>query len=230
MSEMSIAQDLASIPRVEVANVHRVESLVGTAEKLIVAVVGGSGAGKSTLAHGAARTRALRDHCQVVRRISTRESRMGDANDGLTSVSWEYLRRAIECEELILAWERPLSDGSSIGYGCLAPKRGNLPIAMGGHGLYTNVASVRPRGVLERCVLIGVYAPTDERYRRVSLRSPDMVMTAPNYLDRMLAHDDARMFASVDIVINNYEVGRSAAVRSFSAIVGALIARRDELA
>lgn len=220
---MVFSDELAVIPLVQVRNQPRVDHLLSRHESLIVVVVGGSGAGKSTLAHGALMSSELCDRCEVVRRISTREPRDGDAEDGVRSVPWNEFYRIVERSELILSWERPLSDGSLIGYGCLPPVETKLPIAMGGHGIYTNFASVRPIGTVERCLLVGIYAPSSVRYERILLRSPDVIARGQSYVDRMLAHDDQRMLESVDIVINNLDPTPDRAVAAFASVIEAVL-------
>lgn len=177
------------------------------------------------MAHAAASDTAVAGRCEVVPRWSTRPSRRGDAEDGLTTVSWEAFRSAVDTGFFELSWERPMPDGSAIGYGCAAPRAGLLPLLLAGHGLYTNRTSVRPATALDDALIVGVYAPSEVRARRLSIRSPDVVTRGKADVASLLRHDDELMAANCHLVVDNYGDHENAAVTDFARVVAA-VARR----
>ena len=180
-----------------------------------IVIVGGMCAGKSTLAHGAAVHPALAGCCEVVPRRSTREPRRGDAADGVTSISWDEFRARRTAGTFALSWERPLADGSRIGYGCLMPSGGGVPILMAGHGVYTNTETLRPPTALDHAFVVGIAAPADVRTERLRLRSPDVVARGPAGIEALLAHDDVAMAANVDVLVRNYGASEVTAIDDF---------------
>jgi ribose 1,5-bisphosphokinase PhnN len=182
-------------------------------------------AGKSTLAHSAADHAALAGCCEVVPRCSTREPRQGDVADGTRSVSWEEFRAGVATGSFALSWERPLADGSKIGYGCLPPSGDAAGILMAGHGIYTNRETVRPPMALEQALVVGVAAPAHVRATRVRLRSPDVIAHGTARTEALLAHDEDEMAENVDMLVRNYGVWEATAVddfiRALSLVLGA---------
>ncbi len=172
-------------------------------------------AGKSTLAHSAAAHSVLAGCCEVVPRCSTREPRQGDAADGVTSISWDEFRVRRAAGTFAMSWERPLADGSSIGYGCLMPSGDRAPILMAGHGVYTNKETLQPPTILHHALMVGVAAPSDVRAERLRIRSPDVVLRGPAVMDALLAHDDIAMAANVDILVRNYSASEVNAIDDF---------------
>jgi hypothetical protein len=116
--------------------------------------------------------------------------------DGLTSVTWDEFRALVAARKFALSWERPLSDGSSIGYGCLAPSGGSVPILMPGHGIYTNKETLRPPPALKQALVVGVAAPADVRAERLRVRSPDVLTSSSVCPGVLLEHDDEAMAAN----------------------------------
>jgi len=190
---------------------------------LSIVVVGGMCAGKSTLAHGAASHPALADCCEVVPRCSTRESRQGDAAEGVTNISWDEFRERRAVGTFVLSWERPLANGSSIGYGCLKPSGDRIPILMAGHGVYTNRATVQPLITLERALIVGVAAPSDVREERLRLRSPDVVARGQTATEVLMAHDDDTMTANVDMSVRNCDATEVAVVDDFASALALVL-------
>lgn len=209
----SLIQALARLASIDIPRRERIHAL--WRRPLCVVIVGGMCAGKSTLAHGAAKHPALAGYCEVVPRCSTREPRRGDAADGVTSISWDEFRLRRTAGDFALSWERPLTDGSTIGYGCLKASGDRLPILMAGHGVYTNSVSVQPPTALERAFVVGVAAPADVRAERLRLRSPDVIARGSAAMSTLLAHDDVTMAANVDILVQNYDAIQSAVVYDF---------------
>lgn len=208
----SLIQALARLASIDI---HRTERILTLQMPLSIVVVGGMCAGKSTIAHGTASHPALAGCCEVVPRCSTRESRQGDAADGVTSISWDEFRERRAVGTFALSWERPLADGSSIGYGCLKPSGDRIPVLMGGHGIYTNRPTVQPPTVLERALIVGVAAPADVRAERLRLRSPDVVGRGLAAIEMFMAHDDATMAANVDMLVRNYDATEVVIVNDF---------------
>jgi ribose 1,5-bisphosphokinase PhnN len=216
----SLIQALARLVSVDT---HRPERILKLGMPLSVIVVGGMCAGKSTLAHGAAQHPVLAGCYEVVPRCSTRESRQGDEADGVTSISWDEFRERRTVGTFELSWERPLADGSSIGYGCFKPSVGRVPILMGGHGIYTNRATVQPPTALEGALIVGVAAPADVRAERLRLRSPDVVGRGEAATGVLMAHDDGAMAINVDILVRNYDATEVTVVNDFACAL-ALVA------
>jgi hypothetical protein len=216
----SLIQALARLVSIDI---HRPERILTLRMPLSIVVVGGMCAGKSTIAHGAAHHPVLAGRCEVVSRCSTRESRQGDEADGVTSISWDEFRERRALGTFALSWERPLTDGSSIGYGCFKPSVGRVPILMGGHGIYTNRATVRPPTALEGALIVGVAAPADVRTERLRLRSPDVVGRGHAATGVLMAHDDGAMVINVDILVRNYDATEVAVVDDFACALALVL-------
>lgn len=207
---------IEALTRLPSIDVYRSERICSFGKPLSIVIVGGMCAGKSTLAYGAAGHPMLVDCCEVVPRYSTRMPRRGDTAEGLTSISWDEFRRRRESGKFALAWERPLADGSRIGYGCLGPSSQAVPIFMAGHGVYTNKATLQPSTALDRALVVGVDAPADVRAERLRLRSPDVVAQGLTAMERLLAHDDDKMAANIDMLVRNYGATEAAVIDDFA--------------
>ena len=148
-------------------------------------------------------------------RCSTREPRQGDAADGVTSISWDEFRARRAICTFVLSWERPLADGSSIGYGCLKPSGDRLPILTAGHGIYTNMATVQP-------AVHGLRARANPRRHCARRRtcgtaaaSLDVVARGLAAMEMFMAHHDATMLSNVDMLVRNYDATEVAVVNDF---------------
>jgi hypothetical protein len=193
-----------ALSRLRSIDVRRPARIAAVALPSSIVMVGGMCAGKSTLAYAAATHPTLVGRCEVVRRCSTRPPRHGDADDGVSSVSWEDFR--------------------SIGYGCLPPVGQGVPILMAGHGVYSNKESVRPLGALERALVVGVMAPLDVRTERLRGRSPDVVQRGPSQISVLLAHNDTAMGENVDLVVQNHGSREATAANDFVAALSLILA------
>lgn len=212
----SLIEALGRLASIDIRRPKRIRAL---RQPLSIVMVGGMCAGKSTLAHGAASHPVLAGCCEVVPRCSTREPRQGDAADGVTSIGWDEFRARRTAGMFALSWERPLANGSSIGYGCLMPSGHGVPIMMAGHGVYTNRVTVRPPTALERALIVGIAAPADVRAERLRVRSPDVVALGPAVTTVLLVHDDITMAANVDMLVRTCDATEAAVIDDF---VGAL--------
>jgi ribose 1,5-bisphosphokinase PhnN len=214
---------LRSLPSVDVRQLDRISALAP--QYLSIVMVGGMCAGKSMLAHGAEARPDLSGRCEVTRRYATREPRVGDAADGVTSVRWDEFRARREAGDFALSWVRPLPDGLSIGYGCLRPHTDVTPIFMAGHGVYTNKETVLPQNALENALIVGVYAPISVRSERLRHRSPDVVALGQTTVDKLLAHDDEVMFRHADLVIQNHGDHEKSSLQDFANVLALLLDR-----
>lgn len=182
-----------------------------------IVLVGGMCAGKSYL--GRALIDALPRECAVVRRYTTRPRRQGDAEEDVVTVAWSEFRALVEQDQLLLSWERPVPDGTIIGYGCSRTAGDRLPVCMAGHGIYTNKASVRPIGALDDALVVGVAASYQVRQARLSRRSPDVVASGHGRVAALLQHDDALMARNVDLLVTNDGPNHATAPREFVAAI-----------
>jgi ribose 1,5-bisphosphokinase PhnN len=192
-----------------------------------VVIVGGTCAGKSTLAHSAVADPTLANRYEVARRYSTREPRQGDTTDGMTSIHWDEFNARVANNGFELSWERPVPGNQLIGYGCAITASRMIPILMAGHGIYTNVESVHPRDALDTALIIGVYAPTQVRAKRLDLRSPDVIERDPVLAQALLVHDDAAMANSVDLIVHNYGLYEATSVGDFIHVLTLLLDATD---
>lgn len=204
-------------------SILRPEGLAEPGGLLAVVFVGGTCAGKSTLAYHV--QSELVDRCEVSRRYTTREPRLGDDAEELTSVGWDEFRLMVADNQFVLSWERPMTDGPPIGYGCLAVSRGRTPLLLAGHGIYTNPRSVRPRAALDRALIIGVSAPEEVRATRMSLRSPDVLARDPERARALFVHDETAMLENVDLVVHNHGLDEGRALIDTATAVAALLER-----
>ena len=196
--------DVSRLGRLSTVEVLQPNKLADFAMLRSLILVGGTCAGKSTLAYAAVTEPKVATRCDVVQRYTTRVSRRGDAAEDLVSIPWPKYFEMIQQELFALSWIRPMPDGQPIGYGCLPPRPGRLPIFMAGHGIYTNRDSVRPPDVLSRSLIVGIHAPQAVRATRLSLRSPDVVERGPAAVESLLSHDDEKMAHNVDVIVHNY--------------------------
>jgi ribose 1,5-bisphosphokinase PhnN len=206
---------ISRLRRLASIDIRRPAHILSLRKHISIVMVGGMCAGKSTLAHGAALAPALVGCCEVVPRCTTRPARRGDDSDGVSSISWNDFSARRDNGSFALSWERPLSDGSRIGYGCYKPVGDGAPIFMAGHGVYSNRETVQPPSVLERALIVGVAAPDDVRMERLRLRSPDVLARGRTATEMLLAHDDATMANNVDIIVNNYHVHEEKVINDF---------------
>jgi len=207
-------EDFPGFSSVRVLRTARLEPV---GQPTAVVLVGGTCAGKSTLAKALALSSP---RWSVAARFTTRPSRGRDELEDTTVVSWAEFGDRYESGTFALAWERPMPDGTAIGYGCIQPSAGTTPIFVAGHGLYTNAASVRPKDALSSALIVGVLAP--ERVRRVRLKSRSADLD-PNLTRALLAHDDQAMLAAADIVVDNYGDHEATAARDFISAVTSIV-------
>jgi hypothetical protein len=193
-----------------------------------VVLVGGMCAGKSYLAHAAVTRPELAGRYAVAPRCVTREPRQGDEADGAVSVTWKQFRDRVDAANFLMSWERPLPDGTLIGYGCLRPPGSGIPILMAGHGIYTNKRSVRPVDALDNALVVGVEAPLVVRERRLQRRSTDLVSRGRAYVEARLAHDDKEMDSNVDILVRNYGPTESRSATDFAAVLGHVLSTKGD--
>jgi ribose 1,5-bisphosphokinase PhnN len=219
----SLTDRIAVLSSITILRADRLETIRSPAAFVLV---GGTCAGKSTIARSIVLEASLTDRCVLMPRHSTRRSRRGDEADSLTSVSWAEFQNNISAGMYALSWLRPMPDGSDIGYGCLHSSSERAEILVAGHGVYSNRASVRPVGVLDRALVIGVAASKETRARRLRERSPDIVQRGAGAVADLLQHDDAAMFANADIVVSNDRPHES---RSASDVALAIAAVLDQL-
>jgi ribose 1,5-bisphosphokinase PhnN len=158
---------------------------------------------------------ALVGNTELVPRCSTREPRQGDVADGLTSITWNEFHAHRAAGTFAMSWERPLKNGSSIGYGCLMPSGNGAPVFVAGHGIYNNKETLQPPTALERALIVGIVAPAEVRAERLRLRSPDVIARGMATTEALLAHDDDAMAANVDMLVRNYGANEAIAIDDF---------------
>jgi ribose 1,5-bisphosphokinase PhnN len=180
-----------------------------------VVLVGGTCAGKSTLADAVTRDPRSASRCALAVRCTTRAARAGDEQDSVRSVTRPEFEDLVRADAFVLSWERPMQDGSRVGYGCMRTPPPEVPILTAGHGVYTNPASVRPEDALTRALVVGVFAPSEVRAARLRVRSPDVVARGDRHVGTLLAHDDDAMLRNVDIVVDNHGALEDRAVEDF---------------
>jgi ribose 1,5-bisphosphokinase PhnN len=191
---------MQAIDALRCVRVLRPDRLAGVPDLRSLTFVGAMCAGKSSVASAIATHRSTSQRCELAARITTREPRRSDSREDIAHLTWEEFDRRRAAGDLALSWVRPLPDGDAIGYGCEHVTAGKIALHLAGHGVYTNPDSVQPDDVLSHTVIVAVFASPDRRRERARRRSPDI---GPDRLSALMVHDDERMLAEADVLIDN---------------------------
>lgn len=188
-----------------------------------ILVVGSTCAGKSTL------VRALREAPVFGRgaidlpvRYVTREPRIGDLAAETRHVSPLEFDAMAARGELAVRWIRPMEAGREERYGFAVPRAGSFPVFSANNAIVSSAASVLPAGVLDRSLIVEVFAPVAVRRARLEERSPDLCAKKPEEAAHRLAEDSRAIRAAVHLVIENHGEHEEAAADALVRLAGAL--------
>ncbi|GEM_PF-1344936 len=180
-----------------------------TLEKIdAIIIVGSSFTGKSTLVD-AVRNAITQDpqalgHLSVPKKIITRPQRENDnllENDFRSPAEFATM---VQNGEVGLHWVRKMEGTRTENYGFLPPKPGTIPVYSANNAIVNNRESVNPKDLLEKSLLIAVYAPEDIRKHRLFDRSPDLVAQKSEEVTYRLADKAVNMFPESPIVVKNF--------------------------
>ena len=184
------------------------EKLVGLSGVESVIFVGSSFVGKTTLVD-VIRRAINRDpntfkQFHIPKRIITRPQRQ---NDNLVENEFHTLdefRKMVVREEIGMHWVRKMEGTTTESYGFLPVEPGVIPIYSANNAVINNRGSVTPNGVLEKALIVAIYAPEDIRRNRLFERSPDLVHEKPEEVAYRLADEAINMYPDAHIVVKNF--------------------------
>jgi len=184
------------------------EKLVGLSGVESVIFVGSSFVGKTTLVD-VIRRAINRDpntfkQFHIPKRIITRPQRQ---NDNLVENEFHTLdefRKMVVREEIGMHWVRKMEGTRTESYGFLPVEPGVIPIYSANNAVINNRGSVTPNGVLEKALIVAIYAPEDIRRNRLFERSPDLVHEKPEEVAYRLADEAINMYPDAHIVVKNF--------------------------
>ena len=186
----------------------RTENL-DTLEKIdAIIFVGSSFTGKTTLVDAVrdaiAQDPQTLDRLSVPKRIITRPQRQKDnllENDFRSPTEFATM---VQNGEVGLHWVRKMEGTRTESYGFLPPESGTIPVYSANNAIVNNRESINPNDLLEKSLLIAVYAPEDIRKHRLFDRSPDLVAQKPEEVTYRLADKAVNMFPGSHIVVKNF--------------------------
>lgn len=201
LAQLLIDSDLDSL-RVRTENLETLEKI----DALIF--VGSSFTGKSTLVD-AVRNAITQDpqvlgRLTVPKRIITRPQRQNDnllENDFRSPEDYATMVRNGEVD---FHWVRKMEGTRTESYGFLPPEPGRVPVYSANNAVVNNKESVTPNSLLERSLLIAVYAPENTRKRRLIDRSPDLVTQKPQEVTYRLSDKAVSMYPESHVVVKNF--------------------------
>ncbi|OGJ21512.1 MAG: hypothetical protein A2804_02290 [Candidatus Pacebacteria bacterium RIFCSPHIGHO2_01_FULL_46_10] len=107
-------------------------------------------------------------------------------------------------EEIGMHWVRKMEGTRTESYGFLPVEPGVIPIYSANNAVINNRGSVTPNGVLEKALIVAIYAPEDIRRNRLFERSPDLVHEKPEEVAYRLADEAINMYPDAHIVVKNF--------------------------
>lgn len=201
LAQLLIDSDLDSL-RIRTKNLETLEKIDA------IIFVGSSFTGKSTLVDAArnaiAQDPSVLGRLSVPKRIITRPQRQNDnllENDFRSSTEYATM---VQNGEVDVHWVRKMEGTRTESYGFLPPESGTVPVYSANNAVVNNKESVNPNTLLEKSLLITVYAPENTRKRRLFDRSPDLVAQKPEEVTYRLADKAVSMYPESHIVVKNF--------------------------
>ncbi|MHB8876001.1 MAG: hypothetical protein ACYC8T_20115 [Myxococcaceae bacterium] len=169
-----------------------------------IVIVGATCAGKSTLVEAIRGSAQGEGTIDIPLRYLTRPRRGNESpgeNVHLSAAQFEERARA---GDIGLHWARQMEGGREERYGFRPAAPGRLPVYPGNNALYSNEASVRPKGTLRHALFVGIHAPDEVREARLRKRSPDLCSERPDEVAYRLADSSTKMLGHVHLVVANH--------------------------
>lgn len=170
--------------------------------------VGSSSTGKSTLVDvvrdAISQDPELSARVSVPKRVVTRPQRENDNLVENIFITPEAFSAMVEKGKIGLRWIRKMEGTRTESYGFLAPESGEMPIYSANNAVINNKESLEPADILEKSLIIAVYAPEPVREQRLVTRSPDLVQNKPEEAAYRLADRAINMFPEAHIVVKNF--------------------------
>jgi ribose 1,5-bisphosphokinase PhnN len=200
---------LQSIEASDLVSVRvRKENLLQLKEVACVIFVGSSSVGKTTLTgeiRFASHTDAsLVGRISVPKRIITRPPRENDDFEENAFYSPEEFESLVRSGEIGLHWEKKMEGTRVERYGFFVPDKGTLAVYPANNAVINNQSSLDPPDILQRALIVAVYAPEKLREKRLLERSPDLTLNRPDEVAHRLADRAINMYPQAHIVVKNF--------------------------
>lgn len=186
----------------------RTENLVQLRDIKSIIVVGSSSVGKSTIVdairNAIEQDRELAARLSIPKRVITRPQRENDNLAENTFKKPEEFTSMIEDGEIGLRWVRKMEGTRTESYGFLKPEEGIIPVYSANNAIISNKESVEPGEMLEKSLIIAIYAPDNVREERLVKRSPDLVAQKIEEVRYRLADRAINMYPHAHIVVKNF--------------------------
>lgn len=140
----------------------------------------------------------------IPKRIITRPQRQ---NDNLVENEFRTLdefREMVVKGEIGMHWIRRMEGTRTEQYGFLPVEPGTIPIYSANNAVINNRESVEPNSLLEKSLIVAIYAPEDIRRKRLFERSPDLVNDKPEEVAYRLEDRATNMYPDAHIVVKNF--------------------------
>lgn len=141
---------------------------------------------------------------RIPKRIITRPQRQNDnlIENGFRTLD-EFREMAVR-GEIGMHWVRKMEGTRTEQYGFLPVEQGTIPLYSANNAVINNRESVEPNSLLEKALIVAVYAPEDTRRKRLFARSPDLVNDKPEEVAYRLADRAINMYLDAHIVVKNF--------------------------
>lgn len=141
---------------------------------------------------------------RIPKRIITRPQRQ---NDNLVENEFRTLdefREMVARGEIGMHWIRKMEGTRTEQYGFLPVEQGTVPIYSANNAVINNREGVDPNSLLEKSLIVAIYAPEDIRRKRLFERSPDLVNEKPEEVAYRLEDRAINMYPDAHIVVKNF--------------------------
>jgi len=141
---------------------------------------------------------------RIPKRITTRSQRQ---NDNLVENEFRTLdefRGMVIKGEIGMHWVRKMEGTRTEQYGFLPVEPSTIPLYSANNAVINNRESVEPNSLLEKSLIVAIYAPEDIRRKRLFERSPDLVNDKPEEVAYRLEDRAINMYPDAHIVIKNF--------------------------
>lgn len=141
---------------------------------------------------------------RIPKRIITRPQRQ---NDNLVENEFRTLdefREMVARGEIGMHWVRKMEGTRTEQYGFLPVESSVIPLYSANNAVLNNRESVEPNNLLEKSLIVAIYAPEDIRRKRLFERSPDLVNEKPEEVGYRLEDRAINMYPGAHIVVKNF--------------------------
>ncbi len=141
---------------------------------------------------------------RIPKRIITRPQRQ---NDNLIENEFRTLdefREMVAGGQIGMHWVRKMEGIRTEQYGFLPVEPDTIPLYSANNAVINNRESVEPGSLLEKALIVAIYAPEDIRRKRLFERSPDLVNDKPEEVAYRLEDRAINMYPDAHIVVKNF--------------------------